>query len=306
MKFHLPSIFAATLAVAVMAGCGEDDEGSEKTLVRETDRISALLAEPDGGLLYTDRLSGEIKELGPDGEELGTIASVEVSSAGQQGLLGIARDAGGDLYAAWTDPDERLVVAMVAPERRDVWLGPEASDLGVGGRIAFAPDGRLVIGVGDLQDRERVEDPQSPNGKMLALDPRGRPDQEPEVLSSGWTNPFAFTFLDDKLWVADNAVGDAAERLARGDTGEASKVTELPPVTAPSGLAALPGGRLALCGYVSQELIIYRVGASGAQEPDDEPVATDCSLGVVELEDGRLAYVSDDDIEMIDAPPPSG
>ena len=152
------------------------------------------------------------------------------------------------------------------PDRHLVWRGPAASKLGVGGRLALAPDGRLVIGVGDLQRHGRIDDPEAPNGKLLALDVDAPADQRPRVLSGGWTNPFAFAFTPSgDLWVADNAIGGAKERLARGDKGSAADVTDLPPVTAPSGLAALSDRKLVLCGYVSRELTRYAIGAGGAR-----------------------------------------
>lgn len=298
----------AVVAVAA-AGCGGQDDSptpapdADGRLGTQRDVVSALLALPDGGLMFAERTTGRIQRLDAEGAPQETVATVAVSSEGQRGLLGLARDDRGRLYAAWTDPDARLVVGRVLPDRRLVWRGPAASELGVGGRLVFAPDGRLVIGVGDLEQRDRVDDPRAPNGKLLALDVDAPPDQRPRVLSGGWTNPFAFAFTPSgDLWVADNAIGRDKERLARGDMGTAANVTDLPSVTAPSGLAALSDRELLLCGYVSRELTVYEIGADGTARRTGPPVARDCALGVIRLRDGRLAYARPDSVAIIDAP----
>jgi hypothetical protein len=66
-------------------------------------------------------------------------------------------------------------------------------------------------------------------------------------------------------------------------------VTDLARPTAPSGLAALPDGDLALCGVVSGTLDRYRRAAAGAWRRVGT-IAADCRYGVVRLTDGRLAY----------------
>ncbi len=301
-------MFLVVLAAIGLAGCGDRDAAkpgpnADGRLGTPSDVVSALQPLPDGGLLIAERTTGRIRRLDADGAPQETVATVEVSSSGQRGLLGLARDARGRLYAAWTDRDARLVVSRVLPDRHLVWRGPATSKLGVGGRLALAPDGRLVIGVGDLQRHGRISDPEAPNGKLLALDVDAPADQRPRVLSGGWTNPFAFAFTPSgQLWVADNAIGGAKERLARGDMGTAADVIDLPSVTAPSGLAALSDRELALCGYVSRELTVYAIGAGGRARRAGPPIARDCALGVVRLSDGRLAYATSDAVEIVDAP----
>ncbi|MCA1656937.1 MAG: PQQ-dependent sugar dehydrogenase, partial [Actinobacteria bacterium] len=181
-----------------------------------------------------------------------------------------------------------------------VWTGPRSATLANGGHLALAPDGRLVIGVGDLQDPARVRDPGAPNGKLLALRPDG-PNARPAVLSTGWNNPFAFTFTPDgRLWVADNSPGRRPERLARGDTGgPAAQVTLLSRKTAPSGLAAISSTELAVCGFTSGTLDRYRMQRgrwrfAGA-------IARGCRYGVVRLPHGRLAFSTGRDIRVVSA-----
>jgi hypothetical protein len=72
-------------------------------------------------------------------------------------------------------------------------------DLGVaalqhhGGQLAFGPDGRLYVSTGKNDDDASPQDPASPNGKILRLDPR-RPGAAPEVYALGLRNPWRFSF----------------------------------------------------------------------------------------------------------------
>jgi hypothetical protein len=313
------SIAAARLAVllgaiAALVGCGSGDpappteqtpSGREEVLVTPGDVISAMVALPSGGLLYGERTTGIVRRLEAQGRRMpGVVARVVVSTGGQRGLLGLARDGRGRLFAAWTRPDLRLVVGRLTPgPPRLVWRGPRSSDLGVGGHIDFDTDGSLLIGVGDLQAPGRSLDRSAPNGKLLVLRPDGPPAQRPRVISGGWTNPFAFDVTPaGAVWVADNAVRDLPERLARGDLGfRPARVSALPPATAPSGLAALSERELVVCGYVSRRLQRYRVDGRGRAAPSGPPLATDCALGVVVLADGRLAYARPRSIGFVDS-----
>ena len=228
------------------------------------------------------------------------LVTVAVSTDGQRGLLGLAVDRAGRVFASWTNPGRILVVAQVSPAPvRTVWRGPRTADEANGGRLAFARDGVLIVGIGDLLDRARVTDPLAPNGKLLRIDPDGPASQQPEVLSSGWNNPFAFAVTPSgAVWVADNAPGDEAERLARGDVdGRPTAVRGLPAKTVPSGLAAVDEHRLILCGFASGRLLEYRVDARARSQPP-RTLATGCRLGVVRLGD-QLAYATERGIDLI-------
>ena len=271
----------AVAALILVVACGKPPEG---VLVRNARDVSAMVPF-DGGLLYGERTTGRIIDL--DGK---VHARVKVSSKGQRGLVGLAVDKEGQIFASWTRPDLMLVVAKVAPGRqRLVWLGPRSTDLATGGHIAIDPDdGSLAVGIGDLQDPGTVSDSKAPNGKILRLDPDGRPNQKWTSYSYGWNNPYAFDFSEfGALWLADNAPGEGRERLGRADPTGPN--TFLPKHTAPSGLA-IAGDNVFVCGYNTKLLLRYRIARNQAALRDGPPIARDCLLGVVELEDGRLAY----------------
>jgi glucose/arabinose dehydrogenase len=297
---------AATVAPGCDSGLDRDSApsrapSSTSVLVDNANFPAAMAALENGGLLYGERLSGRIRAVDSEGNlRTRPVAGVEVSTNGQRGLLGLAVDRRGRVFAAWSRPDKRLVVGQVSPgPMRLVWVGPESSDLANGGHLALAPDGRLVIGIGDLREPELVSDPGVPNGKLLALDPKGPATQEPAILSSGWNNPYAFTFTPaGDLWVADNSPGTQPERLARGDV-RAPAITKLAQPTAPSGLAAVSNTRLLMCGYITRTLQAYVLTPDARAIVESNPLATDCSLAVVVLADGRVAYSNEDAIRVL-------
>jgi hypothetical protein len=297
----------ALVLAAGVAGCGGGDQppvappATAGRLLTDAPRVSALAVTADGKLLAGALQTGEIAAFPPTAGR--SLPRLRVATGGQRGLLGLAAGSGGRVYAAYTRAaDRRIVVDRIAPgARRRIWTGPRSTTLANGGHLALAPDGRLVIGIGDLQDAARTPDPRAPNGKLLALDPAGH-NRRPTVLSSGWNNPYAFAFTPDgALWVADNSPGKRAERLARGDRGGApADVSDLGRKTAPSGIAALSGSELAVCGFVSGMLDRYRRATSGRWRFAGT-IARGCRYGVVLLPRERLAFSTGSEIRTVAA-----
>lgn len=292
------AVAVAVLAALAVEGRGSGEQAPARTLVPDAAFPAAMAAAPGGDLLYGERLTGRVVRVEPSGATE-VIGEVGVSTEGEQrGLLGIAVR-GDEIFVSFTAPSGRLQVERLGGAI--VWTGPPSADRANGGRIAFAPDGSLVIGVGDLLDPQATADPTAPNGKMLALDPDGSQDQRPGTISSGWNNPFAFAYAPDgTLYVADNVGGVGEERLAIGNAGPAPVVIgTFPAHSVPSGLAVLPDGRLAVCTYLARTLRTYRVD-SGVAAPDVVPLAPDCSIGVVVQDDGTIVYANEGAIRVID------
>ena len=286
----------AVLLVASVAGCASDGF-RDRLLVGDAAAPAALAALPGGGLRYGERLTGRVREVDGEGRlRPEPLAQVDVSTEGQRGLIGLAVDSRDRTFAAWTDPELRLVVGQVAPPPvRLVWRGPATARIGNGGHLAFSPTGRLVVGVGDLQRGDR-------SGRLLALDADGPPDQTPPVISSGWNNPFAFAFSPGgSPWVADNAPGDDPERLARvSPDGRPAFSRDLAGhQIAPSGLVALSDRQLVICAYLPAQLILYDVDSGRRRQ-----VAGGCRTGVVRLTSGDLAYAGDGEIRVVNDPLP--
>jgi glucose/arabinose dehydrogenase len=77
---------------------------------------------------------------------------------------------------------------------RSLVAGIEAGRVHDSGRIAFGPDGRLYVATGDAGNGELAQQPESLNGKFLALSPeqyRGAGGR-PEIISQGHRNPQGF------------------------------------------------------------------------------------------------------------------
>lgn len=288
--------------LAVASACGTGSEAgpavASRVLAPGVVDVTALVALPDGSLRVGLRASGVVEDVSASGAVGPPVARVDVRSDGQRGLLGVAVDGAGRTFASWTRPDGRLVVGQVAPgPTRPVWDGPASAGLANGGHLAFRI-GRLVIGIGDLTEGVRKDDPSAINGKLVTLDPDGAPDQTPRPLSSGWNNPFAFTVLGDgAVWVADNVPGDSGERLTRGDVPATQDPVILAKGTAPAGIDHLGSSDLVVCGYKSGALLRYHLEKGRPRRA--QLLATDCRTATVALADGRVVYAATDGLRIL-------
>ena len=90
---------------------------------------------------------------------------------------------------------ERLKVLQIVP-REDGWHA--------GGGVAFLPDGRLLVGIGDDSKPNEAQSKSSMLGKLVAFDVDGL-TSGPVIFSSGLRNPFRITVDAEHqaLWVAD-------------------------------------------------------------------------------------------------------
>lgn len=290
------------LLIVLLSACAAD--AKPRVLIASAPDIGALAAR-DNTLLYAERLTGRVRSVSLDETAIDSgelvVSELPVSNDGQRGLVGLAVDARGRLFGSWTAAtgDRRMMVGQLEPGPVSVvWTGPPSTDIASGGRIAFSPgDESLVVGIGDLLDGAKVDDPAALNGKLLALDPDGPADQSPRVVSSGWHNPFAFVFRGDgSLWVADNSPGEM-ERLARvGTDGRPTASIDIGDHSAPAGLAAV-GERMYVCSYADGLLRSYPV--EDGRPTRGDVLARDCSTAVIETDQG-LVYASRNGISSID------
>jgi glucose/arabinose dehydrogenase len=161
--------------------------------------------------LVSERNSGRILELAPDGSAR-TIGTVEgVADRGEAGLLGLAVGSKGDLYVYSTAADGNRVqrfpvtgaAGSLALGQPDTLLEriPAAGNHD-GGRIAFGPDGMLYVTAGDAGQRNSAQDRNSLAGKILRMTPEGRvPADNPFpgslTYSYGHRNPQGLAWADD-------------------------------------------------------------------------------------------------------------
>jgi glucose/arabinose dehydrogenase len=187
--------------------------------------ISSTPSEPDR--LYIVEQGGAVRIL-QDGKLLpDPFLDIrdQVVSGGEQGLLSLAFDphAGATrFYVDYTDTngDTRVVEydrpqSSVPARTRELLFVDQPYANHNGGQLAFGPDGRLYVGMGDGgaggDPENRAQDLSQKLGKLLSTDPSG---------SGGWRiegyglrNPWRFSF-DRKtgdLWIGDVGQGEWEE-----------------------------------------------------------------------------------------------
>jgi glucose/arabinose dehydrogenase len=152
---------------------------------------------PDGSALVSQRDDGKVFHIDARGvrTEVGTVPGVVHDVEG--GLLGLAVapdfDSTHDLYAYETTRDDNRIVRMKygpaglgAPTV--LLSGLARASFHDGGRLAFGPDGKLYVGVGDATDTSYAQDKKSLNGKILRLNADGSvPSDNPFPGSPIWT-----------------------------------------------------------------------------------------------------------------------
>ncbi len=197
----------------------------------------AIAFAPDGRLFFTERFSGKVRVITEPTSAKPRLLPDPVypfgpiSSFFERGLLGLALDPdfkkNGYLYVYYshrgrdskTDPyRHRLMRITVKGDRGEsptalldrLPIGSQ-SEFGKGnhngGTLAFGPDGKLYLSIGDLATPRNAQDPDSFAGKILRLNPDGtaptdNPFYDPKrptsprsyVYALGLRNSFDFTF----------------------------------------------------------------------------------------------------------------
>jgi glucose/arabinose dehydrogenase len=140
-----------------------------------------------------------------------------VTTGAEQGLLGIAfhPDFATDrrLYLHWSDEhgDTRVAeyraTGHTLEQTRELLFHEQPEENHNGGQLAFGPDGRLYLGLGDgggaFDPDQRAQDPEELLGKLISTDVDGDPRWRVEL--TGLRNPwrFSFDFALGEVWVAD-------------------------------------------------------------------------------------------------------
>lgn len=217
------------------------------------DALYVTYAPGQPNVLYIVQQSGKILRFAR-GRVQGTFLDIGdlTDSGGERGLLGLAFHPGfkdnGRFFVDYTDNDGNTVVAEYnAPGNRTRADRNSAKRiLGVqqpyanhnGGMLAFGPDGKLYIGLGDGgsggDPEDRAQDLGTMLGKILRIDvdagspyrvPSDNPFRstagaEPEIWHYGLRNPWRFSFDrgTGDMWIGD--VGqNAIEEVDRAPAG---------------------------------------------------------------------------------------
>ena len=206
----------AVLPVAAQDGVQRSEQADFRsvTLARGLDHPWGMAFLPDGGILITER-AGRLRLFQDGALQPDPIAGVpEVAARGQGGLLDIALHpdfaANGLLYLAYAGADGNEAGTEVARAR---FGGSALDDLEVifraqpktpgaahyGGRIAFGPDGKLYVTLGDRRNyMAEAQKLSSHLGGVLRLNDdgsvpddnpfTGRSDALPEIFTYGHRN----------------------------------------------------------------------------------------------------------------------
>ena len=205
------------------------------TRIAGFDQPVGMAARPGEGGLYIAEKGGSIRAIRGGAVDPDPVLDIsgDVSTGTEQGLLGLAFSPdGGRLYLNYTDleGDTHIVEYAMSggnadPDtRREVLFVDQPFANNNGGHLAFGPDGRLWIGMGDGgsggDPQDNAQSLGSLLGKMLRIDPRpsggaaytSPPDNplagggaRPEIWAYGLRNPWRFSFdrATGDLWIGD-------------------------------------------------------------------------------------------------------
>lgn len=229
------SLFLTALLVAgalLVVGVPQAAAGIGFTTVATgLDRPVAVVADPgDDRLFILEQHSGKVLLQQGARRQVVLDLGSRIATGGEQGLLGIALapDFARSrlVFLNFTDTTgatriERYRLSQGRLVDRVVYLRvrqPFANHNG--GHLAFGPDGKLWVGLGDGgsggDPGDRAQNPQSLLGKMLRLDP-ARPGARPAVWALGLRNPWRYSFDGTTLWIGDVGQG-AWEEIDRVDS----------------------------------------------------------------------------------------
>lgn len=277
-------------------------DGAPRALASGLAAPWSVVALDGGGALISQRDDGAIVEVTPSGAMRVTGTVPGVVSGGESGLHGLAVLADDDrtwLYAYHGASDDNRVVrmpllgeagALGLGEAEVVFAGIPRANTHDGGRIAFGPDGKLYIATGDAQNRDAPQDPDALGGKILRLEPDGRPaDGNPwdtAVWSLGHRNVQGLAWTQDgTMWASEfgQNTWDELNRIEPGGNygwpiveGESPRDEFIDPIAtwataeaSPSGIAAV-GDTVFVAGLRGERL--WAVDTAGGDRVG-EPVA---------------------------------
>lgn len=209
---------------------------TQSTVATGLSAPTAMAFAPDGRLFVCEQ-GGELKVLKNGSVLAEPFVGLRVDSRGERGLLGVAFDPGFAtnhfVYVYYTVPGRRHVSAHnrvsrftadgdIAAKRSETILldlpNLSAATNHNGGSLAFGPDGKLYVGVGENNDGANAPDITTTLGKVLRINPDGTiPADNPfprargmnrAIWAIGLRNPFSLAFQSTSGRLFINDVGE--------------------------------------------------------------------------------------------------
>jgi len=242
------TLFSSLAFLAPTAGCGDepvkDNAPSHAAAARESGkaenfalrRVASGLVRPtyvgvapgDRDGVHVLEQPGRLVRVGQGGR-VKTLLDLrgEVITGAEQGLLGLAFHPefarNRRVYLHWTDRrgDTRVAeFTLDTGKRRALLFVDQPEENHNGGQLAFGPDGRLYLGLGDgggaFDPHRNAQDIDDLLGKLISADVDGKDEPIWQVALYGLRNPWRFSFdagLND-VWIGD--VGqDGVEEVNR-------------------------------------------------------------------------------------------
>ena len=300
----------------------------------------ALAAAPDGRLFYAELFTGNIRIWQNGQLDPRPFATLEnVSNHRESGFLGLALHPDFPqtpyVYAMYVvdDPETGLPSGQRVVRFRDV--NNVGQDYTVvldnlpattvifhnGGRIAFGPDGKLYLTIGDTDVPALAQDPTRLEGSILRYNPDGSiPDDNPipgsPVYATGLRNVFGLAFHPGTgdLYATDNGPGgfDEVNKIEAGHNygwptrmGAANRegfsdpiavfgIWPYPPI-GPTGVAFAPDhpDLLLFCAYHGFSLRALPLSGQEVNSAESTPIiSNNCALDITYSSDGWLYYSS--------------
>jgi glucose/arabinose dehydrogenase len=227
----LSSAAALAVVAAVAVGAGRDARAgiAPKPVATERGRANSFAVErigdgfnrptwagaaPGDDALWVLEQPGRVLRL--DGRRRTTQIDIskQVLLGAEQGLLGIAFHpdfaANHRLFLHWSDRRGNTRVAEFKDRKRqrELLFVEQPEENHNGGQLAFGPDGRLYLGLGDgggaFDPEERAQDPKQRLGKLLSVNVDA-PQPDWRVHLTGLRNPWRFSFdpAMGEVWIGD-------------------------------------------------------------------------------------------------------